>query len=91
MLSFFTKLCYSIMLHFLSIMLPKGTNYASCMTNYSHIKTVMFSLKSSVKQRRKISQVFSSSSELYCNIIEISTTIPKELLNCLSLNELVSK
>ena len=40
------------------------------MTNYSHIKIVnfiRFSLKCSVKQRREISQVITSSLELYCN------------------------
>ena len=43
--SVFDQLCYSIMLHFLINYASKGTNYASYMTNYSHIKIVNFSYK----------------------------------------------
>ena len=62
--SVFDQLCYSIMLHLLINYASKGTNYASYMTNYSHIKIVnfiRFSLKCNVKQRRKILQLISSS------------------------------
>ena len=69
------------MLHFLSIL--KGTNYASYMTNYSHIKIVNFIRFSLIMQCKtkdeNISRVVRS------NIIEDSTIIPKELF-CLSLN-----
>ena len=53
-------------------MLLKGTNYASFMTNYSHIKIanfIRFSLKMQCKTKE---ENLISSSELYCNIIEVS-------------------
>ena len=50
--SVFDQLCYSSMLHFLINYASKGTNYASYMTNYSHIKIVNF-IRFSLKMQCK--------------------------------------
>ena len=52
MTNYAVLLCYI----FLSIMLLKGTNYASFMTNYSHIKIanfIRFSLKMQCKTKEE--------------------------------------
>ena len=54
--SVFDQLCYSIMLHFLINYASKCINYASFMTNYSHIKIVnfiRFSLKMQCKSKEE--------------------------------------
>ena len=64
-----TELCYSIMLYFLSTMLLKGTKL--CLLP---IILTQFSLKMQCKTKE---QNLTSYQELYCNIIEVSTIIPK--------------